>query len=307
MEVLLPDGSVHGVLKFVVLPPWYLRWWVLLGTALMLILFGAWITWARQRRILQANHELEARIAQRTADLSRSNEQLRREGMAREQLVRILSHDIVAPLKAVARLGRQGATTLQQWPEEELRSAFADMAEATDRLHGDASELLEWIKRQGGNVRVQRQHVALHGHVEEVVQRAHEAARQQGVQVRDHVPEELVVRTDPQLLGIVLQNLLANAIRHAPGCTVCIAARETDHGFVLEVEDNGPGMSAAALERIDILLRGGGREIELRSGLGYMIIADMAALLEARVEVQQVDGGGTRVSVHCPGSKTGSQ
>jgi signal transduction histidine kinase len=299
LEVLLPDGSTHTMLRFVVDPPWFLRWWAILGAAGLLILLGALGSSARQRRMVRVNLELEARIAQRTADLRRSNEQLRRESSAREQLVRILSHDIVAPLKAIARLGRQGIAADRKWPEEELRAAFSDMADASERLYGDASELLEWIKRQGGNVRVSRQHVALHDHVAQVMDRSHEAARQQRVQVVNAVPEELVVRTDPQLMGIVLQNILSNAIRHAPGSKVHITARETDHGFVLEVRDDGPGMSPAALDRIRTLLSGAGRETELRSGLGYMIIADMAALLDARVEVGPIESGGTQVSVHC--------
>lgn len=307
LEVLLPDGSVHAVMRFVVLPPWYLRWWAILAAAGLLILLGALVSGVRQRRMVSANLELEARIAQRTVDLSRSNEQLRRESRVREQLVRILSHDIVAPLKAIARLGRQGIAADRKWPEEELRASFSDMAEATDRLHGDASELLEWIKRQGGNVRVTRQHVALHDHVSQVLDRSREAARQQHVQVVNAVPEELVVRTDPQLLGIVLQNILSNAIRHASGSMVHIAARETDHGFVLEVRDDGPGISPAALDRIRTLLKGEGRDTELRSGLGYMIIADMAALLDARVEVGPSESGGTQVNVHCsePSSSIG--
>jgi len=299
LEVQLPDGSVHTVLRFVVVPPWFLRWWAILGAAVMLVLLGALVSGARQRRMVRANLELEARIAQRTVDLSRSYEQLRRESRVREQLVRILSHDIVSPLKAIARLGRQGIAADRKWSEEELRASFSDMAEASDRLYGDASELLEWIKRQGGNVRVSRQHVALHDHVAQVVERSREAARQQHVQVVNAVPEELVVRTDPQLLSIVLQNILSNAIRHAPGSNVHIAARETDHGFVLEVRDDGPGMSPAALDRIRTLLKGGGRDTELRSGLGYMIIADMAALLDARVEVRPIESGGTQVNVHC--------
>jgi signal transduction histidine kinase len=299
LEVLLPDGSTRTVLRFVVIPPWYLRWWALLAMAAVLILLGAMVSGMRQRRIMKANLELEARIAQRTADLSRSNEQLGRESRVREQLVRILSHDIVAPLKAIARLGRQGIAAERQWPEQELRAAFSDMAEASDTLHGDASELLEWIKRQGGNVRVSHEHVALHDHVARVVERSREAARQEHVQVVNAVAEELLVCTDPQLLGIVLQNILSNAIRHAPGCRVHIGARETDDGFVLEVADNGPGMSPAALERIRTLLNGEGRDTELRSGLGYMIIADMAALLNARVEVRPIESGGTQVNVYC--------
>jgi signal transduction histidine kinase len=297
LQVFLPGSAPQTLLRLVVRSPWYLRWWALLGFAACLVLIGMGASRWRFRRIMNANLELERQVDQRTAQLRLRNEELRRESNVRELLVRTLSHDIVAPLKAVARLGKQGGPRGEVWSEEELRATYADMAEATDRLHEGASNLLEWIKRQGGRVQVQHQFVALHDHVEAVFAVLRETARQQGMRLTNRVLEDLLVKTDPQLITIILQNVISNALRHGQGTEVRITAEGNERHFRIEVQDDGPGMSAAALERIHTLLVGEGRDVELRSGLGYMIIADMATLLEAHVAVRSAPGQGTQVLI----------
>lgn len=79
------------------------------------------------------------------------------------------------------------------------------------------------------------------------------------------------------LLGIILHNVMPNAVKHAPGSRVRISADELPHGFRLVITDSGPGMSAASLDHINALLAGHGHSTELRSGLGYMIIATWPA------------------------------
>jgi signal transduction histidine kinase len=111
------------------------------------------------------------------------------------------------------------------------------------------------------------------------------------------VLEDLLVKTDPQLITIILQNVISNALRHGQGTEVRITAEGNERYFRIEVQDDGPGMSAVALERIHTLLVGEGRDVELRSGLGYMIIADMATLLEAHVTVRSAPGKGTQVLI----------
>jgi two-component system sensor histidine kinase KdpD len=116
----------------------------------------------------------------------------------------------------------------------------------------------------------------------------------------NEVPEEELVITDPDLLGIILQNVVSNAIKHAPGTTVRVTAESTGYGWRIAVADQGPGIPATALQRIRALLAGQARSTELRTGLGFVIIADMAELLGATVHLQSVVGAGTVVTVAWP-------
>ena len=68
----------------------------------------------------------------------------------------------------------------------------------------------------------------------------------------NEVPDELAVYADAGLLKRIIQNLIANAIRHAPRGEIVIAARElADAGGVeCTVADNGTGIRVEFLDKI---------------------------------------------------------
>ena len=79
------------------------------------------------------------------------------------------------------------------------------------------------------------------------------------------LPDAVVVRTDPTLLRVLLQNLVANALVHAgPAPQVRLATRVTAGGWLVEVHDDGPGVPADLRDRVfEPLVRG-----STRSGTG---------------------------------------
>ena len=58
------------------------------------------------------------------------------------------------------------------------------------------------------------------------------------------------VHADPVQLGIVVQNLLANALKHAPGSVVEISAEVVGDTWRLVVADHGPGIPQAERARV---------------------------------------------------------
>jgi signal transduction histidine kinase len=104
-------------------------------------------------------------------------------------------------------------------------------------------------------------------------------------------------------IGLLLDNLIENAVRHAPaGSTVTLAARPLGHRLVLEVSDRGEGITAEALPSIldrfpPVRPADGNRG----SGLGLAIVKAIAETHAGRVVVQSELGVGTTFSVELPG------
>jgi signal transduction histidine kinase/ligand-binding sensor domain-containing protein len=297
LQVLLPNDQqdhIQELLTYKVLPAWYFRWWALVIGAGLLVMAVRFLIRYRMRIYQRHLDHLEHLVRERTDALHESNNALKREGEVKDRLMHIVSHDLVAPLKAIARVGRMGSAPDVQWSEKELRAAFLDMATASQQLHDNASNLLSWIKHQGGRIQLRARHVALHALVQQVVSPLRETCRQQAVDFHNLVEEELLVHVDPDILAIILQNLVSNALKYAPGSTVSVSASVHEGRLEIGVKDTGPGMSLASQQRIRSLLRAGDRDIDLRSGLGYVIIADLAALMEGSVDLH-TDGTGTEV------------
>ena len=124
-------------------------------------------------------------------------------------------------------------------------------------------------------------------------------ALDQGVQLELAEGEELSVRGLPALLGVLLRNLLDNAVRYsAPGTLVRVEIARVAGRSSLSVSDNGPGVPAAELERIvEPFYRIPGSTAS-GSGLGLSIVQRIAAIHEAEFQLQNgPDGRGLQVRV----------
>jgi signal transduction histidine kinase len=99
----------------------------------------------------------------------------------------------------------------------------------------------------------------------------------------------LAVRSDAALLQRVLGNLVANAIRHAPGGTVLVAARRRGEQVRIEVRDNGVGIAPIHQARIfEEFYQVANTERDRRQGfgLGLAICARIARLLGTRIALR---------------------
>jgi two-component system sensor histidine kinase QseC len=96
--------------------------------------------------------------------------------------------------------------------------------------------------------------------------------------------EPCLINGNETLLSVLLRNLVDNAMRYSPaGARVIVRVR----GAALSVEDSGPGMSEADLQRLgERFFRVLGSE-ESGSGLGWSIVRRIAAVHELEVRVER--------------------
>jgi two-component system sensor histidine kinase QseC len=107
------------------------------------------------------------------------------------------------------------------------------------------------------------------------------------------------VQGDATLLAVLIRNLVDNAFRYSPaGATVTVAVANEQRSVRLAVEDSGPGMAPADMERIGerfFRVVGSGQD---GSGLGWSIVRRIAAVHRAVVRVARSQAlGGLSVEV----------
>ncbi len=66
----------------------------------------------------------------------------------------------------------------------------------------------------------------------------------------DLAPGLPLLQADRSRLQLLLRNLLDNALRHGAGTPVTLRTSAQDGGWCLRVRDHGPGVDAAALQRL---------------------------------------------------------
>jgi two-component system sensor histidine kinase QseC len=107
------------------------------------------------------------------------------------------------------------------------------------------------------------------------------------------------VRGNPELLRIMLRNLIDNAVRHTPsGTVVQVNIVNVQGAICLSVSDNGPGIPEQELEKVmERFYRPLGTQAS-GSGLGLSIVKRIAGVHDATLQIQPAsDGRGLRVTV----------
>jgi signal transduction histidine kinase len=124
------------------------------------------------------------------------------------------------------------------------------------------------------------------------------AAREKGIDIALEVPDEpITVESDRDMLRLILQNVLSNAVRHnGKGTKVRLAARRSDagDGCVFTIADTGGGIPQehqADLFKLSFAPGGGRGKNGVRMGLPVSKLA--AELIGATLDVESTSAGTT--------------
>ena len=209
---------------------------------------------AAERVLREANEHLEARVAERTHELSELNRQLllvnqqvERANQSKSRFLAAVSHDLTQPLNA-AKLFT--SSLLEMLPPEDEPARIArhidDALGATEDL---ITDLLDISRLEAGKFKAKKLDFALSDVLDNLKAEFGVLAQAGGIQF-SVVESRLAVYSDVRLLRRVLQNFLTNAFRYNPGGRVLLGCRRMGEKVRIEVWDNGPGIPEGKQEAI---------------------------------------------------------
>ncbi len=117
------------------------------------------------------------------------------------------------------------------------------------------------------------------------------------------VPTTAVVRSDPTLLRVILQNLISNAIKYTYQGKVIIGCRYRGDRLRIEVWDSGMGIPENARETVFEefhQLDNPARDRKRGAGIGLTIVKRMATLLKHPLDMHSVVGRGSSFTIEVP-------
>jgi two-component system, OmpR family, sensor kinase len=202
-----------------------------------------------------------------------------------------------AELELAARPGKS---------REALTDAVRAAAGDTDRLIRLAEDLLLLARADEGAAFLARERTDISSELHGAARRFAGAAAARGVAISVQVPGRLDVVADRGRVRQALDNLIANAVQHAPpGSTVEVSGDRGGQRRVVavEVRDHGPGFPPEflprAFERFQRADPARGRA-DGGAGLGLAIVATIARAHHGRVDAGNLPAGGARVRIELP-------
>ncbi|HHQ4735560.1 NahK/ErcS family hybrid sensor histidine kinase/response regulator [Aeromonas veronii] len=207
-----------------------------------------------ERVLREANEHLEARVAERTRELSELNRQLllvnqqvERANQSKSRFLAAVSHDLTQPLNA-AKLFTSSLLEMLPDAGEQARIArhIDDALGATEDL---ITDLLDISRLEAGKFKAKKLDFALHELFDNLKAEFGVLAQAGGIHF-SVVESKRAVHSDVRLLRRVLQNFLTNAFRYNPRGRVLLGCRRMGEKIRIEVWDNGPGIPQDKQEAI---------------------------------------------------------
>jgi signal transduction histidine kinase len=268
---------------------------------------------AARAAVQELNAGLEMRVTERTAALTRANEEIQR-------FAYIVSHDLRAPLVNIMGFTSElevGMQTLRDYlsadpPDDTLTrtallAANEDIPESvrfirasTSKMDGLINAILR-LSREG-----RRELYAERIDLTQLLNNAATSLKHQldqaqaTVQIEANVP---VIVSDRLALEQVFGNLLDNAVKYlVTGREGRIAVKAVDEGsrIVVRVEDNGRGIAEQDVERIFELFRRAGVQDKVGEGIGLAHVRALVRRLGGDVTVESRLGVGSTFLVELP-------
>jgi two-component system sensor histidine kinase QseC len=205
------------------------------------------------------------------------------------------AHELRTPIAAIRA---QAQVALGAQGDAERAHALAATLAGCDRAARLIEQLL-MLARLEAAAAAPRTPLALSELARQAVVDAVESPLNQGHALTLEAPSAVPALGDPVLAGVLLRNLLDNALRYSPaGSPVTVSLQASGERWQLGVEDGGPGLDADGLARLGQRFQRGTDATASGSGLGWSIVRRIATLLGWVVAVDRSPRhGGLRVRV----------
>jgi PAS domain S-box-containing protein len=213
----------------------------------------------------------------------------------RDTILSTVSHELRTPLTSVLGFAQ---TLKQRTLEPKLRTALIDnLFEQAQRLERLLADLLDLDRLRHGFVRPRFAQTDVASLAERVVA----AHRTDGHPIALRT-ELAYAAIDALKVERIVDNLIANAVRHTPsGTEIAVRVEPGEGGVVIAVDDRGPGVAPEDRQAIFELFNQGTRSDHgTGTGIGLSLVAQLTSLHGGRVWVQENPGGGASFRVFLP-------
>lgn len=266
---------------------------------------------ARTAEIKEVNADLKqkTRVLERVlTEVKKVDEELARVNHAKTEFLSMASHQLRTPLTTIkwyaAILAKAGG--LKRLTPKQRRALY-HMRQANERMIELMNILLNLSRLEMGTLKIQPERANLSAFAKKCLEEVKALAAKRGVRIQAAaLPKNLTARIDPNLLNIIVNNLLANAINYTPkGGLVALNLQRSKKFAIMKVTDTGYGIPKAEQGRIfEKFYRASNvREKEpAGTGLGLYLTKRLAEMLKAQVGFTSTEGKGSEFWVKIPHS-----
>ncbi len=196
---------------------------------------------------LMSQLSAEEALRLRARDLELTNQRMQETARVKDRFLATMSHELRTPLNAV--IGFSELLETGEGTAAEQKEFARDISNSGRHLLSLINAMLDMARVESGRVDLQIEHVSVAPIVADIVSAMRIAADKKRIALDvEQDPALGSVYVDPQRLRQVLYNYLSNAVKFTPeGGRIVLRTKKDGDRFLIEVQDNGIGISAEDL------------------------------------------------------------
>ena len=215
----------------------------------------------------------------------------------RTDFIANVSHELKTPLAVMGNY----ATMLQRpGITEEERCEYAKaISEATRKLAQLITNILKLNKLENQQIFPQPKEFDLGEQLCECLLGFEDAWEAKGLEIETDLEDDVRIKSDPELLSLVWNNLISNAVKFTPdGGTIGLSLKTEGGSVVVQVRDTGCGMKPEVGQHIfEKFYQGDTSHATQGNGLGLALVKRVVDILNGEIGVQSVYGEGSTFTV----------
>lgn len=296
---LLPDlGLVVSIASKVddVLAPWKAgAAWRIVIAAIMIAVVG-YVSF----RLIAAL----ARLASAQAELRDNLERLRRSDATKNKLFSVIAHDLRGPIGGMCNLLETMATDRGDMPAATLDEFIGALRLTSWNTYQLLENLLAWSRSKRGEMPFSPHRILLQPLAEECAEVFALSVADKELVLDIDIEPGLEARADPELLKVVLRNLISNAVKFTRrGGRIRLSASRGERRAEIVVRDEGIGMDREQLDalfKLEATRSRSGTENERGSGLGLVLSEEIVELHGGTIRAESAADAGSSFTVTLP-------
>lgn len=244
----------------------------------------------QNEELRELNTNLEKKVEQRTLELKELN-------ATKDKFFSIIAHDLKNPFNTLMGFTELLLENISDYSEEKLEEFIGILYDTSKQSYNLLENLLEWSRSQTGRLDMAPEMISIHEIFDENVDLLSNHATKKGISLFNKIDPDAIAFADPNMIGTVVRNLIANAIKYTKdkGAITC-SSNITSDMIEVTVTDTGIGIKPENLDklfRIDVNYSTSGTDDETGTGLGLILCKEFITKNGGEIRVESKFGEGS--------------
>ncbi|MBD3313147.1 PAS domain S-box protein [Candidatus Woesearchaeota archaeon] len=238
-------------------------------------------------------------------ELRQAYKDLKKVDQLKSDILRDTTHELKTPISKIKMMADIAEEAIGQVKERDIKTDSLKKAKDNlKKISSNSSSFLKLISNIVNLSKVQnlenikKEDVRLKPMVERLI-KEYSSYTSEKVSLKSAVSEKCRFRANPELINLLIRNLLENAVKFTKKGRISIGCSSSKSHIVLRIKDTGPGISKKNISEIFQPFTQGDRSTQ-GLGIGLATCRRIAELHDGSIDVESSPGKGSEFKVRLP-------